>query len=791
MISNNEFDDWGQQSGPQDENPDGNPGGVDLMQVAMRRKGLIALGIFLGLCLGLLYYAQATPIFESVALLSIESQAPPMTSEFGGSYLLQTPAEDHAIRIRTPRIILNALEFSDGKLYDLESLVGQDNPVETVYEGLTVAPVKDGSEVLQLQYRGTNSSDCQLILEQVIYAYENYLEAGQATIADEMKEWIEKAKDEIQEKLRVANEDYGKFRDAHPNLFLLGDDGGRTLEQQKLIDLEQKISEQESQLGNIMASLAVIKRGEETNVDPRALLALSDPSTSNGSSVDAEYEERVLLQERLRVLGQREIQSDGRVIPLRMQLRDLLQRYGKDHPRVRSLEEQIALAEKALEEDQSGFSSVQVADNSKENARERLEILKRSLSAHADRLATLLKKDRQTFNALRGTVSELAIDISKNQEHLNRISRLDSLFEAMVQKVNDVQLLVTAGGDQKVDANRLQEPAQGLRVEPSLAKSLAAGTMLGFLAGFGLGYLVEMFDKTFRSPQEVSKVLQLPMIGHIPEITCEKPAESVLAEVLVTAHKPKSPLAENFRAIRTALYFSTAGQQNHVIQTTSPVPGDGKSTLTANIAITIAQSNKSVLLIDADFRRPTQHKLFGVPNESGLSTLITGETDLTSAAQPTEVTNLHVMGCGPRPHNPSELLTSPQFADLVEMLREQYDFVLIDTPPVLAVTDPGIVSARVDGVIMCLRIRKNGRPSAVRARKVLHDLDANMLGIVVNGIDHRSGSYGYYSSYRRGYGYNYAYKYGYGYGMDKTEKAINKYFEEPKNKAEVKEGAAS
>ena len=196
------------------------------------------------------------------------------------------------------------------------------------------------------------------------------------------------------------------------------------------------------------------------------------------------------------------------------------------------------------------------------------------------------------------------------------------------------------------------------------------------------------------------------------------------------------------------------------------------------MAITIAQSNKSVLLVDADFRRPTQHKLFGATNDTGLASVVVGEADPLEAAQATEVPNLYVMACGPRPHNPSELLTSPQFADLIEVLREQYDFVLIDTPPVLAVTDPGIVSARVDGVIMALRIRKNGRPGAVRARKILRDLDANMLGIVVNGIDQRGGAYGYYSNYRRGYG-GYGGYGAYGKTPDKTEKLIGKYFEEP------------
>jgi capsular exopolysaccharide synthesis family protein len=238
-------------------------------------------------------------------------------------------------------------------------------------------------------------------------------------------------------------------------------------------------------------------------------------------------------------------------------------------------------------------------------------------------------------------------------------------------------------------------------------------------------------------------------------------------------------LSENFRAIRTALYFS-GGREHRVIQTTSPVPGDGKSTLTANLAISIAQSSKRVLLLDADFRRPTQHKLFGLPAEVGLASVVDGQADPHQAVQQTAVPNLSIMACGPRPHNPAELLTSPKFEELLAVLKEQYDFVLVDTPPLLAVTDPSVVAARVDGVLLALRIRKNGRPNAERARKILQDVNANVVGVVVNGLDGKTGSYGYYSNYRKGYGYGYSYSYKYGYGQE-SDQAIDKYFDEEKH----------
>ena len=597
-----------------------------------------------------------------------------------------------------------------------------------------------------------------------------------------MKAWITDAKDKLEERLLKKRGELDKFRLENPQLFYLDEDGSNIFHTRQ-VALETLRFERQQELDRIEIDLQLLTNGMDRKWDPRALLMLVE--TGAAGSVDESYTERMLQVEKFRGEFNKQIRSEERGVPLRMQILMLEQRFGPDHPRLKALRKQIRMADDYKTEDTDQLANFKVSDDRMKLAQEKLENYVKKLRMQLAGGKQELKNLDEKFEQQRGDAEAIAILSAKHRGMLDDIERDNSMFDAIVKQVTDVNLL-DAYGDNNDKVDVLQRPAEGEKVAPSLAKSLAAGTMLGFLGGFGLGYLVEMFDKTFRSPQEVSKILQLPMIGHIPEIVCEKPPESALAEVLVTAHKPKSPLAENFRAIRTALYFSAGNQQASVIQTTSPVPGDGKSTLTANIAITIAQSNKSILLIDADFRRPTQHKLFGLSNEVGLSSVVTGEAEPDVATQTTEVPNLYLMSCGPRPHNPSELLTSPQFADLLEVFREQYDFVIIDTPPVLAVTDPGIVSARVDGVIMALRIRKNGRPSAVRARKVLHDLDANMLGIVVNGIDHRSGSYGYYSSYRRGYGYNYAYKYGYGAVQDKTEKAINKYFEEAPEGSGVK-----
>ncbi len=180
----------------------------------------------------------------------------------------------------------------------------------------------------------------------------------------------------------------------------------------------------------------------------------------------------------------------------------------------------------------------------------------------------------------------------------------------------------------------------------------------------------------------------------------------------------------------------------------------------------MAQSGRSTLLLDADFRRPRVSKLFGTREDIGMTNVISGTSELVDAIQQTSVQNLSVLACGKRPPNPAELLSSDRFAELLNMLREKFDYIVIDSPPLLAVTDPANVAARADGIVMTLRLRRNLKPLAHRAVDMLRGVDANILGIVINGVGGRGGygsaGYRYGSSY--GYGYGYGYRYG-GYGQ--------------------------
>ena len=198
-----------------------------------------------------------------------------------------------------------------------------------------------------------------------------------------------------------------------------------------------------------------------------------------------------------------------------------------------------------------------------------------------------------------------------------------------------------------------------------------------------------------------------------------------------------------------------------MIQVTSPLPSDGKSTLSSNLAVAIAQSNKKVILLDADFRRPTLHQIFGVSKEksTGLSLVVRGTSDLDPVEMETSVENLHLMTCGVQPSNPSELLSSPEFSELLEELRGRYDFVIVDTPPLLAVSDASAVAATVDGTLLAIRLRRGVKHAATAAAEILNGVDANVLGVVVNSIDPNGPFAKGDHRYGRGYGYGYGYGY--------------------------------
>ena len=223
---------------------------------------------------------------------------------------------------------------------------------------------------------------------------------------------------------------------------------------------------------------------------------------------------------------------------------------------------------------------------------------------------------------------------------------------------------------------------------------------------------------------------------------------------LIANANSKSPVAEAYRTIRTNIQFSQiAGKELKTILFTSPTPNEGKSTTVSNLGVVMAQAGYRVLIIDCDFRNPTQYKIFNVTNK-GMSNAISGGEDVQALVQDTGIANLQVLVSGPVAPNPSELLGSQAFLNALAILKPQYDFIIIDTPPVMPVTDAAVVANRVDGVVLLLASGEVAPAAAKEAKNRLEQAGAHILGAVLNKVDVNDGHYGY------GYGYGYYYYYG-------------------------------
>lgn len=359
----------------------------------------------------------------------------------------------------------------------------------------------------------------------------------------------------------------------------------------------------------------------------------------------------------------------------------------------------------------------------------------------------------QQINTTQANISKLGSTSTDQAEHDRlsvELSQYQQTYNNLLQSYQQV-LLAEAQSTSSIVSIEAASP-EYIPVKPRTLLNTGIAGLLGLMLAVTFIFVLDAMDDTLRSPDDVTKVLGVPVLGVIA-------AHQTASDMPIASTEPRSPVSEAFRSLRTNIQFASVDRPLHTLLVTSPSPEDGKSTVSANLAVIQAQNGRKVVLLEADLRRPKVHKMLNLSNREGTSALfVDQEVNLNGQLQSTDVPDLFAITSGALPPNPAELLGSEKMSKILSKVGEIADLVILDSPPVMAVTDSSVLAPRVDGVLIVMQPGKTKLAASKQAIEQLKRAGANVIGVVLNNVEISRSSYKY--AYYRGYYYTYHKYYG-------------------------------
>jgi capsular exopolysaccharide synthesis family protein len=698
---------------------------VDIQQywLIFKRRWLVASIVFASVfgATALVTYLTK-PVYESEGKLvftkksgaSSLSGLSQQMGELGALTNLSNPVDTESEIIRSYPIVIKTITTL--KLTDDQ---GKQLSLEVFLKKLKLKTVR-GTDVMQLSYKSTNPQEAANVVNSLM---KYYLESNVRTNrreATSAREFLSKQLPEVESRVTKAEMNLRRFKENN-RVVALDVEAKTGLE--SLGRLNEAITQSQGQLAAALTRSVALQN--EMKLDRQQAVDLSTLSQSRGvQQVLTEYQK---TQSELAV---------ARTL------------YTDDNPKVVDLVMKEASLKKLLEERVG-----QTVGNFESLSQQNLQIgeLKQTLTQD------LVKSEVERL-ALTKQVEELQRVFIFNRRRLDSLPRLEQQQLQLQRQLTVAQItyqeflkqyqLVQVLENQNVGNSRVISEAlvPELPVSPKIPLNLALGGFLGVLLGAGTALLLESMNQSLKNIEEANRLLGFPLLGTIPQHGEKNPKNRQEGrQELPLLDDPYSPVSTSFEMLQTNLGFTVSDKELRVILVTSATPGEGKSFVAANLALAGAYVGKRVLLVDADMRRPRQHRVWEIHNLLGLSNILAGQTQLKNAVQ--EVSPLvKMLPAGKIPPNPVTLLDSQCMADLVEEASKDYDFVIIDTPPLTAVTDPLIVGKYVDGLLLVVRPGKVEYSAVNAAKSLLTQAKLPILGMVVNGIVKESGYGGYYYS---------------------------------------------
>ncbi|TAL03149.1 MAG: polysaccharide biosynthesis tyrosine autokinase, partial [Verrucomicrobia bacterium] len=398
----------------------------------------------------------------------------------------------------------------------------------------------------------------------------------------------------------------------------------------------------------------------------------------------------------------------------------LRKEHGEDHPEVINTQKQIDLLNTKIEARVSGI--MYSLSNQVEIARSEVGALKRQVED-----AKRVDRDK----------AEKCRPYFEKKRELEEAIRLRTILNMRIaQERTDINLPHTTM------VEIIDRATPGARpVRPNKPLNIALGVIIGLVVGVGLAFFIEYLDTSVKTIDDVERTLQSPVLGVIPQNV------GYLFE-----EGSESPHAEAYRVLRTNLLFSRKDDKLNSIAIVSAGAGEGKSTTVMNLATVFAQADSRVVVVDSDLRRPTLHKMLGVSNSLGLTNYLLKQNKLEEVIQHSNVANLDFLPSGKLPSSSLGILSSNQMKDLISGLKQRYDYVFLDSPPIMGVSDASILASEVDITLQVIQYRRYPQPMNIRAKQLIEKVGGNLVGIVLNNINmSQDESYYYYSGYYHDY----------------------------------------
>ena len=717
----------------------------DLVPLVMRflrifhyRKKVIFATLYCFALAGIAYYLLAPRFYESSAKLLIVEQKLDHLSAVGDHDNTGKTMATHRELAVSPVVIQEAIRhLAPQHKIDLQGESPQDW-VKTIAKHLH-AKITRNTNFIDVSYRSRNPEAAAAVVNAVIQSYLDFVEKNHKGTAGDIITVLTDERNQLQADLNQKQFDLQQFRQQVGHLAISPDDGIVEPMIQRAIHLNDALLDAQEKRLKLQATLSSIEDSIERGEDINQQLM----------SVEATLGRQMLLAsmglspQDLQVLGeQRKL-----LLAKQQDLQNLSADLGPNHPDIAQLKLQV----QTLSEYLSSYHAT---------AGQRTDSLSRAVPS--DRIVNMLRQsvrhaDQQekqilaSFELARSEASRHSDTLVELRTLERDVTRKESLYDSLSEKIASIDISQVQA---PIKATVVREPLPSrVPVSPQLRLIVVLCMLGGTFAGSLIVYVQDVLDDRFNSPEELSTQLGVPVLAMVRKL------EPLPGEGFATVHTNAMPSAvetEAFRTLRTSLSLSSDACDRILVS--SSEPGDGKTTISANLAVAFAQAGKRTLVIDADLRRPGLTALVKLKGQPGVADVLAADQPPEISAAPlirqTGVAGLDMLPVGLRRPNPAELLSGKAFVELLAWADSQYDRVIVDCPPVLAVSDAQIVGQLVDGAILVVRPEKNHRRSVIRAVESFQATGCRVLGVVANGLSSEMAGYGY------GYGYGYDESYG-------------------------------